>query len=243
MISKREVIQGDKKIIYEIHMENDKYKGMNIDILDLNKPILESKYLSINPALYVHTIETNFDPNANSHLLGEDILYLPAECYVVDEDILQGGLTNRFKGDYLGNIIINTPNGKKVVCFVSQNGDRIQRYYKFLDLTFGNILACTEWDLDWEYLGMPSDKEEHDEYLRALYAMEAEMDFTTQISTNGEEKLIDYNSEGVTEEGSKKYDIFRKNIMDVLDKGYNLLKMQEKAKIEEQDNCLSEIGE
>lgn len=236
MLNKREIVQGNKKIIYEVHFDDDKYKGITVDILDLSNPMPDVRYMSINPSIYVHNIVTNFNPIATSHELGEDVICQPNECYIVDGDIWSGGLTNRFKGDYLGNIIFNTPGGKKIACFISQNGDIKQRYYKFLDLTFGNILACTEWDLDYEYLGEPSDEEGHNEYLRALYEMKTEMEFTTQISVDGKEELIEYNGEGITEEGAKKYDIFKRNIMDVIEEGYNLLQVQEKESLEEHND-------
>lgn len=236
MLNKKEIVQGNQKIIYEMHFDGNNYKGITVDILDLSNPMPDPIYLSINPALYVHDIATNFNPNATSHKLEQDVICEPKECYIVDGDIRSGGLTNRFKGEYLGNIIFNTPNGKKVACFISQNGDTKQRYYKFLDLTFGNILACTEWDLDWEYLGEPSDEEGHDEYLRALYEMKTEMEFTTQISGDGKEKFIDYNGEGITEEGTKKYGIFKRNIMDVIEAGVSLLQTQDKKMLEGHDD-------
>ena len=39
MLIKKEVTQKDKKIIYEIHTEKVVYKGITIDIIDLNEPM------------------------------------------------------------------------------------------------------------------------------------------------------------------------------------------------------------
>ena len=228
---KREIKYGNKKIIYEIHNENDKYKGISIDIIDLNEEILSPEFLSINPSKYVHSIVSNFDPNANCHSIAEEEVYLklPKESYVIDDDMRKLGSTHNLKGNYLGNIVFNTPDGKKIVCFISQKNTN--RYYKFLDLTCTDILACTEWDLDYEYLGIEYHKSEHDEYKRRLDEMISTLDFTTILEGKSEEKLIDFNGEGITEEGIKKFKIFKSNILDILNKGYELFKLQEKTKL------------
>ena len=64
---KKEIIQGNKKIIYEIYLEGKQYKGITVDFLDLREPMTDASDLSINPALYVHNIATNFNPNTNKY--------------------------------------------------------------------------------------------------------------------------------------------------------------------------------
>lgn len=231
----KEIISGGKKIVYEIHMHDGEYKGITIDIIDLNEPMLDAAYLSLNESLYTHSIECNFNPNATSHSLNNDAILLPKESYVIDGDILEYGLQDSFYGEYLGNIIFNTPQCKKIACFISQN-DKMERYYQFLDLTGTNVLACTEWDFDYEYLGIDTDVEGHEEYLERLQEMATSLCFTTLLQENGKEKLIDFNGEGATEEGAKKFEIFKSNILDVLNKGYELFQPQDKPKLESNDN-------
>lgn len=233
---KREIKYGNKKIIYEIHRENDKYKGITIDIIDPNEEILSAEFLSLNPSEYVHNIVSNFNPNSKSHSLDAKEVYLkqPKESYVIDNDMRELGSTYNLIGNYLGNIVFNTPNGKKIACFISQRDSN--RYYKFLDLTGTNILACTEWDLDYEYLGIDDHIDEHEEYQRRLEEMISTLDFTTVLEGKGEEKLIDFNGNGVTTEGIKKFQTFQNNILDVLNKGYELFQLQEKPKLESNDD-------
>lgn len=132
----------------------------------------------------------------------------------------------------MGNIVINIPDGKKVVCFISKKENK--RYYNFLNLTGTDILACTEWDIGWEYLGMcePEREKAHTEYSRRIAEMKLEYTFTTEIGMNNEEKLIDFNDKGISEEGNKKYQVFKRNIMDLLNIGYSLDK-KENNNIEE----------
>lgn len=233
---KKEITYGNKKIIYEIHRENNKYKGITIDIIDPNEEMLSAEFLSLNPSNYVHDIVSNFNPNSNSHSLDVDEVYLkePKESYVIDNDMRELGSTYNLIGNYLGNIVFNTPDGKKSACFISQKNSN--RYYKFLDLTGTNILACSEWDLQYEYLGIDDYMSEHEEYQRRLYEMLSTLDFTTILEGKSEEKLIDFNGNGVTEEGIKKFKIFKSNILDVLNKGYELFQPQEKPKLESNDD-------
>ena len=230
---KREIISGGKKIVYEIHMHDNEYKGITIDIIDLNEKMPDPKYLSIDPSLYVHNIESNYNPTADSHTIEKNVILSPAESYVIDGDLDTWGLEGY---NYLGNIVFNTPDGKKIACFISKDDDGIEKYYEFLDLTGTNILACTEWDLDWNYLFIDTDVEGHEEYLRRLKEMIFKMKFTTKLQGNNEEKLIDFNGDGVTEEGIKKFKIFKTNILDVLNKGYTLFQPQEKPKLESNDD-------
>lgn len=230
---KIEVTKGDKKIIYEIHTENGEYAGISVNIIDLTKPILDTRYLSLNPALYEDTISTNFNPYVTKRLIENGwSLRVPKECYIIEDDIGEDNIRYIFKGKYLGNIVFNTMDGKKVVCFISQKENN--RYYKFLDLTGTNVLACTEWDMDWEYLGICNEEDEiaHAEYLKRLRQMKIEFSLTTQIGANNEEKLIDYNEEGISEEGSKKYEQFKTNIMDLLSIGYTLEQKDSNPNIE-----------
>lgn len=229
-----EVTQGNKKIIYEIHTEDGEYAGISINIIDLTKPILDTRYLSLNLALYVDNIATNFNPYVNKRLIEKGWkLWLPKECYIIEDDIGENDLNYIFKGKYSGNIVLNTIDGKKIVCFISQNENK--RHYSFLNLTGTNVLACSEWDLDYEYLGIceEADIEAHKEYLRRIRKMKLEFSFTTQIGNNNEEKLIDYNGEGLSEEGNKKYETFKTNIMDVLKYGYTLEEKECTPNIEE----------
>jgi len=229
---KKEIKYGNRKIIYEIHIENNKYKGFSIDIIDPNQEILSSEFLSLNPSKYVHNIVSNFNPNSTSHSLVVDEVYLkePKECYVIDNDMRELGSTYKLRGNYLGNIVFNTPNGKKIACFISQNDSN--RYYKFLDLTGTDILACSDWDLDYEYLGIEHHKDEHEEYQRKLDKMLSTIDFTTILEGKNEEKLIDFNGAGITKEGERKFKIFKSNILDILYKGYTLFQPQEKTKLD-----------
>lgn len=229
---KREIKYGNKKIIYEIHRENNKYKGITIDIIDTNEQMLSAEFLSLNQSEYVHDIVSNFNPNSSSHSLDVDEVYLklPEECYVIDNDMRELGSTYNLRGNYLGNIVFNTHDGKKIACFISQKIPN--RYYKFLDLTGTNILACTEWDLNYEYLGIEEHMSEHEEYKRRLDEMLSILDFTTVLEGESEEKLIDFNGNGVTEEGTKKFEIFKSNILDLLNKGYELFQPQDKPKLE-----------
>lgn len=230
---KIEVTRGDKKIICKLHTEHGEYEGISINIIDLTKPILDTRYLSLNPALYVDTISTNFNPYVTTRLIEKGWnLRVPAECYTIEDDIGEDNIKYIFEGKYLGNIVFNTMDGKRVVCFISQKESK--RYYKFLDLTDTNVLACTEWDMDWEYLGICDEENEiaHAEYLRRLRQMKLQFSFTTQIDTNSDEKLIDCNGEGITEEGSKKYEKFKRNIMDLLNIGYALEQKDSNPNIE-----------
>jgi len=231
---KMEVTQGNKKMIYEIHTEDGEYAGISINIIDLTKPILDTRYLDLNLALYVDNIATNFNPYINKRLIEKGWkLRLPKECYIIEDDIGENDIDYIFKGKYLGNIVLNTIDGKKIVCFISQNENK--RHYSFLNLTGTNVLACSEWDLDYEYLDICDENavEEHEEYLRRLRKMKLEFCFSTQIEANNEEKLIDYNGEGVSEEGNKKYEIFKTSVMDVLNFGYTLEEKESNPNIEE----------
>lgn len=229
---KFKVTQKDKQIIYTIYTEEGKYQGIGINILDFKQPIEDSRYLSFNLALYVDSISTNYNPYETMHLsrINGWKLREPAECYVIDEDINKFHLHNNFLGKYLGNIICNTLDGKKVVCFISQSENK--RYYNFLDLTFTDILACTEWDMDFEYLGFceESKKQAHNEYQRRLKEMKLQLSFTTQIDLNSEEKLIKYNGKSVTKKEKEKYKLFKNNVMDLLNYKYIL-----------ENNCIEEI--
>lgn len=234
---KKEEINKNKRIVYEIHTDdNNQYRGITIDIIDPNDKMADPRSLSINPALYVHNIVTNFNPVATSHPITTNMDF-PEECYIVDGDLQENGLGGYFNGEYLGNIIFNTPNGKKIACFISKGRNESQRQYKFLDLTFGNILADTEWDIDAEYLGFSTDTEGHQRYLRLLREFKTQLEFTTQISNNREEKLVDCNEGGITEEGIKKFNIFKRNILDIIEKGYKLLETQNQEK-----TCIEEDG-
>ena len=234
--NKREITYGNKKIIYEIHMRDNKYKGITIDVIDPNEEILDAEFLSINPSLYTHNIVSNFDPNADSHILGskEDWYGVPEESWVVDNSIFYLRAKHNFIGNYLGNIIFNTPDGKKIACFISKKDSN--RYYKFLDLTGTDILACSEWDMDYEYLGIEYHKEEHDEFIRRLNEMISTLDFTTLIEGNGKEKLIDFNGDGITEEGIKKFEIFKNNILELLNRGIELFQPQDKPELTNNDS-------
>ena len=234
---KREIKYGNKKIVYEIHRDDDnKYKGITIDIIDPNEEMLSAEFCSINPSEYVHDIVSNFDPTSNTHSLDSEEVYLkvPEECYVIDNDMRELGSTYNLKGKYLGNIVFNTPDCKKIACFISQRDSN--RYYKFLDLTGTNILACSDWDLNYEYLGISEHESEHEEYQRRLEEMLSTLDFTTILEGKGKEKLIDFNGDGITEEGIKKFNVFKTNILDVLNKGYELFQPQEKPKLESNDD-------
>lgn len=227
----------DKQIIYKIFAEDEKYQGIGINIIDLSKQVDDVRFLNFNPSLYVDSISTNFDPYQTTSLIEKKKWKLrePSECYIIDEDIEKFELESYFEGKYLGNIIFNTLDGKKVVCFVSKRKNN--KYYKFIDLTFTDILACTEWDLDFEYLGFcdKSKQEAHEEYQRRLQEMKLECSFITQINQNNEEKLISYNGKRPSKDASKKYELFKSNILNLLDYRY-ILEKSENKNLEETNN-------
>lgn len=221
-----EITQGNKKMLYTIYEENEAFQGISIDILDLTKPMEKNVNIDLNPASDVHSISSNFNPYTTTRLIEENgwSLRVPEECYQIDDDIDPYVLNYSFEGKYLGNIVCNTLDCKKIVCFISQKGNR--RYYKFLDLSGTDILACTEWDLGFEYLGFCEREKEiqHNEYSKRLNELKFIFKFTTEIDAkNNQESLIDFNNEGISEEGIRKYELFR-NTMDLLNIGYDFIK-------------------
>ena len=226
-----EIICGDITINYDANWRKGKFKGITVDIIDPKDNISDNLDFSTS---YMHDIASNIDPCAELHQVDGNYQMQPCEPYKVDNFIATLDFKRIFKGNYMGNIIINDFNSdSKMACFVSQesNGTQIYRYYRFLDLTGIDILTGSEYDLDDEYLLGYSYKDyqkhqmELSRRLEEMALMPSKSDFTVILHENGDEELIDYKGEGVTEEGIRKFEEFQRNVLNILKKGYELLQI------------------